>query len=38
MKSRAKFLERREHPRVGVVAELENIVYSSLRTHGVVVH
>ena len=23
---------------VGVVAELENIVYSSLRTHGVVVH
>ena len=36
MKSEANFSERREHPRVGLMAELENITYSILRKHGVV--
>jgi hypothetical protein len=36
MKSEANFGERREHPRVGLMAELENITYSILRKHGVV--
>jgi hypothetical protein len=35
MKSEANFDERREHPRVGLLAELENITYSVLRKHGV---
>ena len=36
MKSRAYFIERRAHPRVGVMAQLEDITYSILRKHGVV--
>lgn len=35
MNSQAIFVERRERPRVGVMAELENITYSILRKHGV---
>jgi hypothetical protein len=29
------FVERRERPRVGVFAELENITYGVLRKHGI---
>jgi len=36
MKSRAYFIERRAHPRVGVMAQLEDITYDILRKHGVV--
>ncbi len=36
MKSQANFVERRERPRVGVMAQLEDITYSVLRKHGVV--
>ena len=36
MKSQANFVERREHPRVGVMAQLEDITYGILRKHGVV--
>ena len=36
MKSQANFIERRAHPRVGVMAQLENITYNILRKHGVV--
>ena len=36
MKTQVNFVERRERPRVGVMAELENITYSVLRKHGVV--
>jgi len=36
MKGQAISGERREHPRVGVMAYLENITYSILRKHGVV--
>jgi hypothetical protein len=36
MNNEAIFIERREHPRLGVMAELENITYSILRKHGVV--
>jgi hypothetical protein len=36
MKSQANFVERREHPRVGVLARVEDITYSILRKHGVV--
>jgi hypothetical protein len=35
MKTQANFVERREHPRVGVMAQLEDITYSVLRKHGV---
>jgi len=35
MKSQANFSERREHPRVGVMAQLEDITYRVLRKHGV---
>ncbi len=37
MKTQANFVERRERPRVGVMAQLEDITYSVLRKHGVVV-
>ena len=36
MKTQVNFVERRERPRVGVMAELEDITYSILRKHGVV--
>jgi hypothetical protein len=36
MKSQANFAERRERPRVGVMAQLEDITYRSLRKYGVV--
>ena len=36
MNTQVNFIERREHPRVGVMAELEDITYSVLRKHGVV--
>jgi hypothetical protein len=36
MKTQVNFVERREHPRVGVMAQLEDITYSILRKHGVV--
>jgi hypothetical protein len=36
MNSQVIFIERREHPRVGVMAQLEDITYSVLRKHGVV--
>jgi hypothetical protein len=32
----ATFVERRERPRLGVMAELENITYNTLRKHGFV--
>jgi len=35
MKGQANFIERRAHPRVGVMAQLEDITYSILRKHGV---
>ncbi len=35
MKTQTNFVERREHPRVGVMAQLEDITYSVLRQHGV---
>ena len=35
MKSQANFIERRERPRVGVLAQLEDITYRTLRKHGV---
>jgi len=36
MKSQANLVERRAHPRFGVIAQLEDITYSVLRKHGVV--
>jgi hypothetical protein len=36
MKSQANFVDRREQPRVGVMAQLGDITYSILRKHGVV--
>lgn len=33
MKSQTNFLERRKRPRVGVMAQLEDITYSILRKH-----
>ena len=33
MKSQMNFLERRKRPRVGVMAQLEDITYSILRKH-----
>lgn len=35
MGKRADFVERRERPRVGVMAQLEDITYSILRERGV---
>jgi hypothetical protein len=35
MKTQVNIVERRERPRVGVMAELEDITYSILRKHGV---
>ena len=35
MKTQANFVERRERPRVGVMAQLEDITYSVLRKHAV---
>ena len=35
MKSQANFPERRAHPRVGVMAQLEDITYGILRRHGI---
>jgi len=35
MKSQANLVERRAHPRFGVIAQLEDITYSILRKHGV---
>ena len=28
-------MERRQHPRQGVIAEIENLTYSLLRKHGI---
>jgi hypothetical protein len=36
MKSQANFVERRERPRVGVMAQLEDITHRTLRKYGVV--
>jgi hypothetical protein len=36
MKTQVNFVERRERPRIGVMAQLEDITYSILRKHGVV--
>lgn len=36
MKTEVNLVERREHPRVGVMAQLEDITYSILRKNGVV--
>ena len=36
MNNQTTFVERREHPRVGVVAKLEDITYSVLRKHEIV--
>jgi hypothetical protein len=36
MKSQANFVERRERPRGGLMAQLEDITYSTLRKYGVV--
>lgn len=36
MKTQVNFVERRERPRVGLMAQLEDITYSILRKHGVV--
>ena len=36
MKTQLNFVERRDRPRVGVMAQLEDITYSILRKHGVV--
>jgi len=36
MRTQANFVERRERPRLGVMAQLEDITYSILRKHGVV--
>ena len=35
MKTQVNFVERRERPRVGVMAQVEDITYSILRKHGV---
>jgi hypothetical protein len=35
MKRGANFVERRKHPRVGVMGELENIAHSALRKHSI---
>jgi len=35
MKSQPNLVERREHPRFGVIAQLEDTTYSILRKHGV---
>jgi hypothetical protein len=35
MNSQVDFVERREHPRVGVMAQLQDITYSVLRKHGI---
>jgi hypothetical protein len=35
MNNQTNFVERRERPRFGVMAELENITYGILRKHGV---
>ena len=34
MNDQVNFVERREHPRDGVIAQLEDITYSALRKHG----
>jgi hypothetical protein len=36
MKDEANFVERRETPRFGVMARLQDITYGVLRKHGVV--
>ena len=36
MKTQTNFLERRKRPRVGVMAQLEDITYSILRKNGAV--
>jgi hypothetical protein len=36
MKTQVKLVERRERPRVGVMAQLEDITYSALRKHRIV--
>jgi len=36
MKSQPNLVERRAHPRFGVIAQLEDITYNILRKHGVV--
>jgi hypothetical protein len=35
MTTQAPQVERRDHPRVGVMAQLEDITYGILRKHGV---
>jgi hypothetical protein len=36
MKTQVNSVERRDRPRVGLMAQLEDITYSILRKHGVV--
>jgi hypothetical protein len=36
MKTQANFSDRRERPRVGIIAQLEDITYTVLRKYGVV--
>lgn len=36
MNNQTIFVERRQRPRLGVMAELENMTYGILRKHGVV--
>lgn len=36
MKTQTSFVERRERPRVGVMAQLEDVTYGILRKNGVV--
>jgi len=36
MRTQANFVERRERPRLGIMAQLEDISYGILRKHGVV--
>jgi hypothetical protein len=36
MKNQPNLLDRRAHPRFGVIAQLEDITYSALRKHGVI--
>ena len=36
MKTQVNFVERRDRPRVGVMAQLEDVTYGILRKNGVV--
>ena len=35
MQSRSNSVERRKHPRVGALAQVEDITYGVLRKHGI---